>query len=145
MTAGRQDHYAEDARPDAEQTASLLYEVLAGERGTGFLPENVAIGVLCSAERDHVFVQIGGLSDTFVLGRSTELRFFAYLEPDACFTAEARQLRYRVLDLARETLPRKASGELWFATDVWLMTEPFWRSPRFAFDGVTILGKGNPR
>lgn len=132
-------------RPDAERIASLLYGVLAAERGTGFLPQHTAVGVLCSADREHLFVQIGGLSDEFILGPATDLRMFAYLDPGACFTAEARQIRYRVLDLARDTLPRKPSGELWFATDVWLMTEPFWRSPRFAFDGVTVLGKGNPQ
>ncbi|ONI87349.1 hypothetical protein ALI22I_23290 [Saccharothrix sp. ALI-22-I] len=131
-----------ERRPDPEHVAYLLYGAILDQRDQ-FMPEAARVGVLCSSDREHLFVHIGGLSDRFLLGPATNLRFFAWLDPDAVFTGEARQLRFRLLDLARATLPRKPSGELWFATDVWLMTEPFWRSPQFGFHGVTILGKGD--
>lgn len=149
MTAHRPEQPNENAtvngnRPDPEHAAYLLYGAIL-DRRDAIMPETATVGVLCSSDRSHLFVHIGGLSDRFILGPATNLRFFAFLDPDTVFTSEARQLRYRVLDLARATLPRKSSGELWFTTDVWLMTEPFWRSPEFGFHGVTILGKGDPK
>lgn len=131
-------------RPDPDHVAYLLYGAILDQRDRLML-EMATVGVLCSSDRSHLFVHIGGLSNRFILGPADNLRYFAWLDPDAVFTAEARQLRFRVMDLARATLPRKPSGELWFATDVWLMTEPFWRSPQFGFHGVTILGKGDPK
>ncbi|MER5262272.1 hypothetical protein ABTZ99_09355 [Actinosynnema sp. NPDC002837] len=131
-------------RPDPEHAAYLLYGAILDQRDR-IMPDTATAGVLCSSDRRHLFVHIGGLSDRFILGPATNLRYFAWLDPDAVFTTEARQLRLRVLDLARATLPRKTSGELWFAIDVWLMTEPFWRSPEFGSHGVTILGKGDPK
>lgn len=135
---------SDETPPDLTEAAHMVYTALGVERFSGFLPELVEIAVY-AVDNTVLHVHIGGLTDEFILGRSGYVAKIADIDPDIYFTSHAKRLRHRVEDGLRDYLPRKESGELWFAFHVWLMTEPFWRSRISPGDGVWTLGKGNPQ
>lgn len=126
--------------PFTASDAHTLHAALVAARTAERLPAGATIHIHV-VDETKVAVLIGGLTDEFVFGPAATVRGIGDDPED--YTTQARRLHHEVIDLAREHLPRKESGELWHPFRVLLPTEAHWQSTPYTLEGVYLHGRAS--